>query len=101
MSCTNPNCECKTGSYANLNPPTRAAVDAQVKAIQHIVREPLGKTVYSVEIAGYTIKLRKRSANSFTVVYGKQVKRLLTYADAAKELGQCIMHALACEGRLD
>ena len=24
MSCTNPNCECKPGTFANLNPPTQA-----------------------------------------------------------------------------
>jgi hypothetical protein len=24
MSCTNPNCECKPGTFANLNPPTKA-----------------------------------------------------------------------------
>ena|ERR1017187_8358642 len=23
MSCTNPNCECKPGTFANLNPPTK------------------------------------------------------------------------------
>jgi hypothetical protein len=24
MNCTNPNCECKPGTFANLNPPTKA-----------------------------------------------------------------------------
>lgn len=24
MSCTNPNCECKPGTFANMNPPTKA-----------------------------------------------------------------------------
>jgi roadblock/LC7 domain-containing protein len=78
-------------------------IDKQIADISRRIAavERRGKVVYTQEIAGYTIQLRKRSANSFTVVYGKQVKPLLSYADAAKELGQCIMHALACEGRLD
>ncbi len=103
MSCTNPNCECKTGTYANLNPP-RKGVDAQVQAIQRTVRtasQVHGKVMFSERIAGYNVQLRKRSANNFTVVYGKQTKSSLTYADAAKELGECIMHALALEGKLD
>jgi hypothetical protein len=62
---------------------------------------PSGKTVYRVEIAGMDITLRKHSNNNFTVVYHKQVREGLTYADAAHELGECIMHALACEGKLD
>ena len=24
MNCTNPNCECKSGTFANMNPPTKA-----------------------------------------------------------------------------
>ena len=31
----------------------------------------------------------------------KQIKNNLTYAEAAAELGACIMHAAACEGKLD
>jgi len=37
----------------------------------------------------------------FTVTYGKQVCAGLTYSEAAAEYGSCLMHALACEGRLD
>jgi len=33
----------------------------------------------------------------FAVVYGLQVKERLTYVQAAHELGECIMHAIACE----
>ena len=32
MSCTNPNCECKPGTFANLNPPTKA------KPLQYVPR---------------------------------------------------------------
>lgn len=111
MPCTNPNCECKAGSYANLNPPHRAdAMEAMEFSNAYVANgnaarakriTPSDKTVYRVEIAGMDITLRKRSNNSFTVVYGKQVHNGLTYANAAKELGECIMHALALEGKLD
>ena len=49
----------------------------------------------------WPIRLEQQGVDRFTVVYGLQVKKDLTYADAASELGACIMHALACEGRLD
>lgn len=31
MSCTNPNCECKTGTFANMNPPTKAPEPTRFK----------------------------------------------------------------------
>jgi hypothetical protein len=37
----------------------------------------------------------------FTVTYGLQQKRGLGYRDAAKELGECILHMLACKGDLN
>ena len=37
----------------------------------------------------------------FTVRYGLQIKTDLTYTEAAKELGQCIFHALSCESVLN
>lgn len=47
------------------------------------------------------VKLYQTGIDCFTVTYGKQVKSGLTYNDAACELGDCIMHALACNGKLD
>lgn len=49
----------------------------------------------------YPIYLDQRGPDNFTVTYGLQVKRNLDYRSAALELGACIMHALACEDRLD
>lgn len=37
----------------------------------------------------------------FTVTYGKQIKDRLRYAEAAKEFGECVFHALACNGQLN
>lgn len=53
--------------------------------------------------AAYPIKLEQHEdpRKLFRVTYGKQVKDHLCYGDAAAELGACIMHALACESRLD
>ena len=42
MSCTNPNCECKPGSYANLNPPrthadaVKSLLDIEPKVTSHV-----------------------------------------------------------------
>jgi hypothetical protein len=56
---------------------------------------------YTTELAGFTIELRQRGKDNFTVQYGKQVKSDLNYGQAARELGAAMMHALACEGKLD
>lgn len=49
----------------------------------------------------YPVRLIQTGFDAFTVSYGLQVKRGLNYADAAAELGTCLMHLCACEGRLD
>ena len=43
------------------------------------------------------IAMVQTGRNKFTVIYGLQVKSELNYAQAASELGECIMHHLACE----
>ena len=57
-------------------------------------------TVFKTEIAGYEITLQKGSDNTFIVGYGYQQYKTNSYQQAAKELGECIMHALSCEGKL-
>ena len=49
----------------------------------------------------FPVKLIQNGKDNFTVVYGLQVKKNLNYAEAGKELGYSIMHALACESKLD
>lgn len=34
----------------------------------------------------------------FQVRYGAVLRKDLTYAEAAKEYGECVMHALSCAG---
>jgi hypothetical protein len=60
------------------------------------------KTCFQIERGfGWPIKVEQSAKGAFRVTYGKQVKANLDYAAAAHELGECIFHALACEGNLD
>jgi hypothetical protein len=56
---------------------------------------------WKTEIAGMPITLSQQGKNRFTVTYWKQVKDHLGYHAAAEELGAAIMHALACDSKLD
>lgn len=48
------------------------------------------------------VTLQKRDNKEvFRVIYGLQKSGDLTYAEACKELGECLMHQLACDGKLD
>jgi hypothetical protein len=49
------------------------------------------KTCFEIECAGFEIRLTQQGVDRFTV----------TYEEAASELGSCLMHAAACEGKLD
>lgn len=49
----------------------------------------------------YLIELHQTGFDSFTVIYGLQVKTGLSYGEACAELGACIMHNQACNGRID
>lgn len=49
----------------------------------------------------YPVQLFQTGFDQFTVQYGKQVKRTMTYAEAGAEFGLCVMHSAACAGALD
>jgi hypothetical protein len=49
----------------------------------------------------FPIRLEQEGRDDFRVVYGKQVDQHLSYGRAASQLGLDIMHALACDGKLD
>lgn len=60
------------------------------------------KTIVTVTCAHqYDVTLTQIGYDKFNVQYGKQLKIGLNYAQAAKEFGQCVMHAAACAGTLD
>ena len=58
-------------------------------------------TVWYTDIGGMRISLKQQGVDRFTVIYFLQVKKDLTYSDACTELGICIMHALACDSKID
>lgn len=43
----------------------------------------------------------RHPGKAFRVTYGLQMKSDLSYAEAAKEFGECVMHALACNSQLN
>jgi hypothetical protein len=53
------------------------------------------------ELPEQQIKLIQTDFDCFTVIYGKQITRNLGYVQAAHQLGCVVMHAAACDGRLD
>lgn len=59
------------------------------------------RTCLSLTDIAFPIKLEQAANGRFRVTYGLQVKAGLGYVDAAKELGECLFHALACDGNLD
>ena len=46
------------------------------------------------------IKLVQNGMDNFAVIYGVQVDNELTYSQAARKLGQAIMHNAACDYQL-
>ena len=59
------------------------------------------KTIYENTALAFPVKLEMLHSGRFRVTYGQQIRTNLTYAEAAKELGECIMHALGCDGAFD
>ena len=58
------------------------------------------KLVQEFPIEGqFTVSLWQ-NRSGFAVVYGLQLTAPLTYSQASKELGECLMHALSCQGAL-
>ena len=61
------------------------------------------RTCFELKDLPFGIKVEQEENRKarFRITYGLQVKPYLTYRQAAHELGECIFHALACEGRLN
>lgn len=59
-----------------------------------------GRHLWSGDINDLGIDLHQEG-KSLTVIYGAQVDRDLNYSQACDKLGEAIMHALCCAGRLD
>lgn len=58
-------------------------------------------TCFTISEFEWNISLIQNGKDNFTVKYGKETRSNLDYASAACQFGGAVMHALACEGRLD
>ena len=58
------------------------------------------KLCFQTEVAGYPVTLHQSGRDAFRVTYGLQIRDGLTYGQAANELGMCLLHGLACEGKV-
>jgi hypothetical protein len=47
------------------------------------------------------VTLMQVRKGKYVVVYGMNVSSVFDYAQAAKDFGECIMHALQCAGKLN
>lgn len=59
------------------------------------------KTVDFGAHAGFPVALEQHGPDNFAVRYGAQYDTGLDYARAAAKLGQALMHAAACDGKID
>jgi hypothetical protein len=57
--------------------------------------------VYENKEFDYDIVLKQTGKDRFTVLYGMQVDSGLDYCEAAAKIGQAILHALCCQGKMD
>lgn len=81
------------------------AIQDEICGLEQIVTKPALpdlKVCWLFADLAFPITLEQnKSTLLFTVSYGSSVKLRLPYDKAATELGCCIMHALACDGRLN
>ncbi len=56
------------------------------------------ETILTLDSLVYPITV-ERGERTYRVKYGAHVASRLSYVEAAHELGECIFHALACEGK--
>lgn len=58
-------------------------------------------TCIELKDTAFPIKVEQRADKRFVVTYGLQVKRGLSYEQAAHAFGTAVFHALACDDKLD
>lgn len=61
------------------------------------------RTIRTEKAAGFELKIEQREdrRGRFRITYGAQVRDDLSYVEAAHEYGECLFHALACDGVLN
>ena len=50
---------------------------------------------------GFPVRLYQAQNGKFSVRYGAELHDGLSYDEAAREFGLCLLHALACIGRIE
>lgn len=60
-----------------------------------------GPNIFKIAKNKHMIQVDQSAGDSFIVSYGLQRKTGLDYAQAAKELGECIFHYLVCESIIE
>lgn len=58
------------------------------------------QVVFELTTLAFPIKVEQLAYSVFVVTYGKQSAYCASYAAACVELGQAIMHACTCDGKL-
>lgn len=58
------------------------------------------KTIVYVGDGQFPVAIKQTGPNAYTVTYGIEAYQNKPYEVAARKLGECIMHALCCEGKL-
>lgn len=66
-----------------------------ITVFKHGGRNPFNKATTENLIE---VSQQESSRRLFTVTYGVQVKKGLTYSQACTEIGACILHNACCEG---
>ena len=79
----------------SLTKPTPDAARSHVCETYTPAGEPIIAGAWPVQIYQH-----KTSEKRYAVTYGCQYRMGMDYAEAAAELGQCIMHALVCDSLL-
>lgn len=49
----------------------------------------------------YPVIVKSKNDGTFTIVYGLEKTECKTFNAAAAELGSCILHSMACAGKLE
>lgn len=81
----------------NLDNPERLARNYRGE----VCRMPTPSRSHLVAAYGAGMVELWRRGQAFSVVYGLSCKEGLSYAQAAHEVGECLMHFLQCEGLLE
>jgi len=81
-------------AFFNHHPMQDGVPQAMVSAT--LRRSAKGVKVWSDGGPRFGVSLYQQGPDRFTVIYGFQYRDGLTFEDAARELGGCVMHAAEC-----